>query len=105
MKNINFGFFTQQHIPMCVYSTVYSVLSPSLVKTTSQAYYSGWIRTHDPCDSRAVSYQLDYLPGSNPVRVICMRYFFHMTRESTEYLVLTHIGVRVNKKIYIYILL
>ena len=42
----------------CV-STVYSVLSKSCEKI-SQAYTSGGIRTHDPCNSRAVSYQLDY---------------------------------------------
>ena len=41
---------------MCV-STVYSVLSCEKI---SQACYSGRIRTHDPCNSRAVSYQLDY---------------------------------------------
>ena len=27
---------------------------------TDQAYYSGGFRTHDPCCSRAVSYQLDF---------------------------------------------
>ena len=32
----------------------------SLVKQISQAYYSGGIRTHNLCNSRAVSYQLDY---------------------------------------------
>ena len=30
------------------------------VKQISQACYSGRNRTHDPCNSRAVSYQLDY---------------------------------------------
>ena len=49
--------FTHTH--MCV-STVYSVLSPESCEQMSQACYSGGIRTHDPCNSRAVSYQLDY---------------------------------------------
>ena len=45
---------------MCV-STVYSVLSRTLW-TKPQSFYSGVIRTHDICDSRAVSlfgYQVD----------------------------------------------
>ena len=33
---------------------------PSSVKKKSQAYYSSGIRTHDLCNSRAVSYQLDH---------------------------------------------
>ena len=32
--------------------------------------------------------------GSNPIRVICLWFFVHGARESTEYTVLTHIGVR-----------
>ena len=52
----SFCFFT--HTPMCV-STVYSVLPESCEKI-SQACYSGGIRTHNPYNSRAVSYQLGY---------------------------------------------
>ena len=47
------------HIYTDVWSTVYSVLSRVLWKK-SQAFYSGGIRTHDLCNSRAVSYQLDH---------------------------------------------
>ena len=41
---------------MCV-STVYS---PESCEQISQACYSVGIRTHDPCNSRAVCHQLDY---------------------------------------------
>ena len=56
----NYGF--QRFYPytlMCV-STVYSVLSRALWKKKSQACYLGGIWTHDLCNSRAVSYQLDH---------------------------------------------
>ena len=56
---------------------------PSFVKKT-QAYYSGEIWTHDLCNSKAVSYQLEH-------------------RESTKYTVLTHIGVRVKPKLIFFI--
>ena len=46
--NINFGFLLALHGTF-----------PSPVKKISQAYYSGGIQTHDPYNSRAVSYQLD----------------------------------------------
>ena len=48
MKNIKFGFTLIQ----IRVSTVYC-------ENKSPAYFSGWIPTHDPCNSRAVSYQLD----------------------------------------------
>ena len=60
--NINFGFYPYtdmcQH---CILSTF-----PSPVKTISQACYSGGIRTHDTCNSRAISIPtiLPRLPGS-----------------------------------------
>ena len=43
------------HTPMCVISTF-----PESCEKRSQAYYLGGIRTHKPCNSRTVSYQLDY---------------------------------------------
>ena len=49
IKNINCGLYPYTDVCMhCILSTL------------SQAYYSGGIRTPDPCNSRAVSYQLDY---------------------------------------------
>ena len=49
-----FSFYLYYTI-MCI-RTVYSVLSPSPVKTRkAQAHYSGGIRTHDLWNSRAVS--------------------------------------------------
>ena len=39
---------------------LYTQYFPESCEEISQAYYSGGIRTHDPCNSRAVSYQLDY---------------------------------------------
>ena len=54
------------HTPMCV-STVYS----ESCEKTSQVCYSGRIRTHNPCNSRAVPYQLDYrLPGSSGALIL-----------------------------------
>ena len=50
------SFWFYPYTPRCV-STLYSVLSRDLWKK-SQAFYSGGIRTHDPCNSRAVSYQI-----------------------------------------------
>ena len=55
IKNINLVF---THTPMCA-STVYLVLSRVLWKNIIGMLLGG-IRTHDPCNSRAVSYQLDY---------------------------------------------
>ena len=52
-----FCIFT--HTPTCV-STDTRYLCQSSVQNKSQAYYSGGIRTHNLCNSRAVSYQLDY---------------------------------------------
>ena len=37
--------------------------------------------------------RLAMVVGLNPTRVICLGVFFHNTPESTEYTVLTHIGV------------
>ena len=48
--------------PMCV-STVYLVLSRAVWTKQSEAYFSGGIRTHDLCNFRAVSYQLDQRDG------------------------------------------
>ena len=47
-------------IHRCVYSNVYSVISWVLWKHITGIYYSVGIRTHDLCNSGAVSYQLDY---------------------------------------------
>ena len=56
---ISYSFlFLPIYTPMWV-STVYSVLTRVLWEK-SQAYYWGWIRTHDLCNFRAVSYQLDH---------------------------------------------
>ena len=44
---------------MCV-STEYSVLSRVLWKKISQAYYSGGIRTHDPCNSSYTQLDVKY---------------------------------------------
>ena len=49
--NIHIGF-AHIHQYMCIYS----VLTRVMFKKT-QAYYSGGIRTHDHCNSRAGSYQ------------------------------------------------
>ena len=40
--------------------TLYTQYFPEFCDKISQACYSGGIRTHVPCNSRAVSYQLDY---------------------------------------------
>ena len=45
---VNFFLFFFTHTPMCL-GTVYSWKE----KNISQAYYSGGIWTHDPCNSRA----------------------------------------------------
>ena len=39
---------------------LYTQFFPESCEKISQAYYSDGIQTHDPCNSRAVSYQLDY---------------------------------------------
>ena len=44
---------------MCV-STVYTQYFLSPRKKISQVYHSGGILNNDPCNFRAVSYQLDY---------------------------------------------
>ena len=69
---------------------LYTQYFPRVLWTKSQAFYSGGIRTHDPCNSRAVS-------------VI----FFTGLGESTEYTVL-HTSVymvktKKNKKIIFFI--
>ena len=46
-------FSCSTHTPMCVKHCILSTF-PSPVKTKSRACYSGGIRTHDPCNSRAV---------------------------------------------------
>ena len=56
MTNINFGF---TYTPMCDKHCIFGTF-PSHVNKVSQAHYSGGIQSHDPCNSRAVSYQLDY---------------------------------------------
>ena len=56
IKNINFGFYPYTDVFLALY-TQYFLESCEKI---SQACYSGGIRTHDPCNSRAVSYQLDY---------------------------------------------
>ena len=43
---------------MCV--ALYTQYFPESCEKKSQAFYSGGIRTHDLCNSRAVSYQLDH---------------------------------------------
>ena len=43
---------------MCV--ALYTQYFPWVLWKKSQAFYSGGIRTHDPCNSRAMSYQLDH---------------------------------------------
>ena len=78
------------HTPMCVIA-LYTQYFPESCEKISQACYSGGIRTHNPCISRAVSYQLDIgfkLPLATG-----------QPWESTEYTVLTHIGVWVKTKI------
>ena len=45
------------HIHRCVLA-LYTQYFPESCEKISQACYSGGIRTHDPCNSRAVSYQL-----------------------------------------------
>ena len=47
-------------IHRCVLALYTQYFPESCEKKTSQACYSGGIRTHDPCNSRAVSHQLDY---------------------------------------------
>ena len=56
MTNINFGY---TYTPMCDKHCILGTF-PSHVNKVSQAHYSGGIQSHDPCNSRAVSYQLDY---------------------------------------------
>ena len=41
-------------------STIYSVLTQVLWKKNHRHFYSGGIQTHNLCNSRAVSYQLDH---------------------------------------------
>ena len=56
IKNINFCFYIHRYVlALYTFSTF-----PESCEKISQACYSGVIRTHDPCNSRAVSYQLDY---------------------------------------------
>ena len=45
-------------IHQCVLA-VYTWYFPEFCENKSQAYDSSWIRTHELCSSRAVSYQLD----------------------------------------------
>ena len=56
-KGIFILVFTQIHRCMLALYTQYF---PESCEKKSQAYYLGGIRTHDPCNSRAVSCQLDY---------------------------------------------
>ena len=56
IKSISFVFLT--HTPMCV--STCTQYFPESCEKISQVCYSGGIRTHDPRNSRAVSYQLDY---------------------------------------------
>ena len=56
IKNISFVFLP---IHRCVLA-LYTQYFPESCEKISQACDSGGIRTHDPCNSRAVSYQLDY---------------------------------------------
>ena len=56
INGVNFGFLP---IHRCVLA-LYTQYFPESCEKISQACYSGGIRTHDPCNSRAVSYQLDY---------------------------------------------
>ena len=66
---------------------LYTQYFPSLWKK-SQAYYSGGIRTHNLCNSRAVSYQLDH--RDCPVaRGSSNLIFSHRNRERAEYKMLT----------------
>ena len=59
IKNINLCFLP---IHRCVSALETQYLPESKEEEKiSQAYYSVGIRTHDPCNSRAMSYQLDYL--------------------------------------------
>ena len=55
-RSIIFDF---THIHRCV-SALYTQYLPEFCEKKSQAYYSGGIQTHDRCNSRAVSYQLDH---------------------------------------------
>ena len=54
-----FAKFTCGMLFSSKYKVLYSQLLRALWKK-SQAYYSGGIQTHNPCNSRAVSYQLDH---------------------------------------------
>ena len=51
-------FVLLMYTVVCQHCILSAFLSP--VKKISQAYYSGGIQNHDLCNSRAVSYQLDY---------------------------------------------
>ena len=81
IKNIIFGFYP--YTPMCV-SSVYSVLTRALWKNKSQGYYLGGIRTHECCNSRAVSSQLEHWDhlvargSSNPMEGCKMQWQFTM---------------------------
>ena len=47
------------HTLMCVLE-LYNQYFPESCEQISQAHYLDGIQTHDRCNSRAVSYQLDY---------------------------------------------
>ena len=47
---------------------------PELCEQKSPSYYLGWIWTHDLCNSRAVSYQLDH--RDCPVALLLSLFFF-----------------------------
>ena len=63
---IDVEFASGYRILILVFATHRCVLAlyfqyfPESCEQISQACYSGGIRTNDPCNSRAVSYQLDY---------------------------------------------
>ena len=62
VKTLMIDFLTNFLVlPMqrCVFA-LYTQYFPEPCEQISQAYDSSGIRTHDPCNSRAVSYQLDY---------------------------------------------
>ena len=57
------GIKNNKKICLPIHRCVLALLTqyfPESCEKISQACYSSGIRTHDPCNSRAVSYQLDY---------------------------------------------
>ena len=67
------------------------IVFPEFCKQTITGVLLSGMRTHNLCNSRALSYQLDHRDC-----LVDRNSFFHRAHERTEYTVLTHIGVWVN---------